>query len=144
MVYDPQSPIVINERDLNIRKGAAAELAGFEVEDPIIALIYNCKYEFLADLIISFLQRFIKSKEWAAICAFEGTFWESIKELMLPIEGKDSKQKLESVQKKNAIKESINLDIKTLDGLYKTFTGNDDDLLTKAKKRMTPEMIANL
>src|ERR1019366_4221894 len=51
-VYDPKSILVSTERDLNYRKGLAAELAGLQVEDEeFITSIYTCTHEFLADLI---------------------------------------------------------------------------------------------
>lgn len=144
MVYDPYSPLIFNERDLNYRKGLAAELSGFDMEEgEIMVKIYNCSYSFVPDLILRYLMRFAKSKEWAAICAFEYTYWESIKELMVPIEGADSKKKLESVQKKSAIKVEIDMDIQRLERYYRTFLGQDDELMNKVKMKMTPEAIAN-
>lgn len=144
IVYDPGSPLIYNERDLNYRKGQASELACIPQEDEtLLSQVYDCSYSFLSDLILRYLMRFAKSKEWAAICAFESSFWESIRELLVPIEGKDSKQKLESVQKKSAIKNEIDADIKRIDQYYKAFLGHDEELLARTKKRITPEMIAN-
>lgn len=142
MVYDPRSPLVINERDLNQRKGLAGDLAHIPEDAAIRECIFNCSYAFISELIIAYMQRFVKTKEWAAICAFEATYWEGIRELILPIEGDNSKQKLESVQKKSAIKEALLTDISRLETLYKSFTGNDDELLKRAKTRLTPEAIA--
>lgn len=142
MVYDPKSPLVVNERDMNYRKGIAAELVG--LEDPeLCESIFNATHKYAADLIVRYLIRFIRSKEWAAICAFETAYTESIKEVIEPISGKSSKERLDSVQKKAAVKEEIIKDIERLDKLYRAFFGEDDELQTKTKKRLTPEMIAN-
>lgn len=144
MVYDPKSPLVQNEKDLNYRKGVAAELSGLNTEDDELMIsIYTCTHDFVAEIITKYLIRFAKSKEWAAIVVFEHCFWESVKKLMEPITGKDSKAELESVQKKSAIKDEIDKDIKRLEVYYKTFFGEDDDLEKKAKRRVSPEMIAN-
>lgn len=141
IVYDPKSPIVLNERDITHRKNIAIELikiTSVEITDQLI----NSSYWYAPDLITRFLTRFVRSKEWAAICAFETSFEESIKEVIEPISGKNSRERLDSVQKKAAIKEEIEKDIRRLDALYKTFFGEDETLLT-TKKRLTPEAIAN-
>lgn len=145
LVYDPKSILATTERDLNYRKGVAAELAGFDMNDEAyMTSVYTCTHEFLAELIMKFLMRFIKSKEWAAIVIVESCFWESAKKLMEPINGKNSKEELEAVQKKSAIKDELDKDIARLDKYYKAFFGEDEDLLLRAKTRVTPESIAKL
>lgn len=144
IVYDPKSPLFRDERDLNYRKSQAAELAGFDMEDEqLLIAVYESHYPLFADLIVRYLTRFGRSREWAAICAFEFAFWESIRKLMEPISGKTSKEELESVQKKSAIKEEIDKDIKRLDELYRKFLGEDEDLEKKVKQRLRPELVAD-
>lgn len=142
IVYDPKSPLINFERDLNYRKEIAINLSKLSDFDTAAAVLTNI-HNYSPALIIKYLMRFARSKEWAAICAFEFSFWESIKEVTEPISGKSSKEKLESVQKKSTIKEEIVKDMRQLDALYKTFFGEDDDLHAKSKRRLTPEMIAN-
>jgi len=145
LVYDPKSVLASTERDLNYRKSVAAELSGFDMNDEdYMADIYNCTHEFLPELIMKFLMRFIKSKEWAAIIIVESCFWESAKKLLEPISGKNSKEELEAVQKKSAIKDELDKDIARLDKYYKAFFGEDEELLMRAKTRVTPESIAKL
>lgn len=142
MVYDPKSPLVLNERDLNYRKGIALELANLEnqeVAEPILTLTHR----YSESLMILYFRRFIRSKEWAAICALEFSFWESLREVMKPISGKNSREILDSVQKKAAIKEEIEKDIKRLDQFQRSFFGEDEELLAKNKRRITPELMAN-
>lgn len=154
-VYDPKSPLVINERDLNYRKGLAAELAGFDLGDTeFVQSVFDCSHDFggketpigagFVDLVIKFLIRFIKSKEFAAICIVESCFWESAKKLMEPITGKNSKEELEAVQKKSAIKDEIDKDIARLDRYQKAFFGEDDELEIAGKARMSPESVGKL
>lgn len=141
MVYDPKSPLVANERDLNYRKGIAIELA--RIDDELVAeSVINSTHKYSPALFIKYLMRFARSKEWAAICAFESAYWESIKEVIEPISGKSSREKLDSVQKKAVIKQEIIEDIKRLDALYRTFFGEDDELQNKNKRRLSPELIA--
>lgn len=141
MVYDPKSPLISYERDLNYRKDIAIQLASIK-DDTLAAAVVSSTHKYSPNLIIKYLMRFARSKEWAAICAFESSFWESIKEVIEPISGKNSKEKLESVQKKAAIKEEIEKDIRRLDALYRTFFGEDEELQQKVKRRLSPEMIA--
>jgi hypothetical protein len=145
MVYDPKSILVSTERDLNYRKSVAAELSGLNMNDEeLMTSIYTFTHDFLAELVVRFLTRFVKSKEFAAIVIVENCFWESAKKLLEPISGKDSKAELEAVQKKSAIKDELDKDIARLDKYYKAFFGEDDDLEAKAKSRVTPESIARL
>jgi hypothetical protein len=152
-VYDPKSVLAITERDLNYRKGLAAELAGIDMsDDDFITSVYTCTHKFtddpssggLVDFIIRFLMRFIKSKEWAAIVIVENCFWESAKKLMEPITGKNSKEELEAVQKKSAIKDELDKDIARLEKYHKLFFGEDDVLQEAVKTKMTPESIAKM
>jgi hypothetical protein len=143
LVYDPKSALVNAERDLNYRKGIAADLAGFDMEyEDQLTAIYNCAFPMMPDLIMRYLRRFARSKEWAAICAIEFKYWESIKKMMEPLQGKTSNEELVGVQKKSAIADEIEKDIFRLDMLYKVFFGEDGELERKAKKRMTPELMA--
>lgn len=143
MIYDPRSPLIFNERDMNHRKGVAAQLAGFDLENrEYLMSIYQCSHEYIIDLIMKFLTRFIKSKEWAAICAFESAYWESITKVIEPISGKNSRDILTSVQIKATIKDEIEKDIGRLEKLYQKFLGEDDSLIQKSARRVSPELIA--
>ena len=139
-VYDPKSPLFLTERDLNYRKNVSAELSGFDMNNAeLLAEVFACNHPYFVDLIMRFLTRFIKSKEFAAIIIVEACFWESAKKLMEPINGKDSKQELEAVQKKSAIKDELDKDIARLDKYYKAYFGDDEILETKAKTKWTAE-----
>lgn len=143
MVYDPGSPLVKDERDLNYRKNIASDLAGFTVDDAdFLATVFDFTHEYFSQLVTLYLQRFARSKEFAAIVIVENCFWESAKKLLEPISGKDSKAELEAVQKKSAIKDELDKDIARLDRYYKTFFGEDEQLEKKARGRMTPETVA--
>ena len=143
MVYEPKSPLVTIERDLNYRKGIAAELAGFDMQyEELLDSIYSCSYPMMPEFITLYLRRFARSKEWAAIVATEYKFWESIRKMLEPISGKNSNEELAGVQKKSVVADEIEKDINRLDNLYKVFFGEDGDLEKKAKKRMTPELMA--
>lgn len=144
MIYDPKSGLVSGERDLNYRKGIAAELAGLDVEDEqIMTSIYTCNYPNLVEYTVRYLRRYVRSKEWAAIAAYEYKFWEAIKLIMKPIDtDKSDREQLDAANKKDVLSESIDQGLTKLASLYRTFFGEDDELEHKAKKRMTPELMA--
>lgn len=145
-VYDPTSPLMRTEKDLTYRKDAALQLALIEDEEvqaKVVACIYG-EGAWQVELIVRFFIRFVKSKEAAAIAAFEAKYWESIKIIMLPINtANKDKDVLDAVQKKSAVSEEIDKDILRLEKYYEKFYGGDKELEAKAKKRVTPEMIAN-
>lgn len=141
MVYDPKSPL-INERDLNRRKSIALELARIDDELLSEALITSVHIYF-PDLTGKFLKKFVRSMEWAAICAVTTAYWESITEMMKPIHGKSSREILDAVQKKAAIKDEIVKDIERLNKLSSAFYGGDEELQARTRKKLTPETVAN-
>lgn len=144
LVYDPKSPLVSGERDLNYRKGIAAEMAGWDMEyqDQLTSL-YNCTYHMLVDFTVKYLMRFPRSREWAAIAAYEYKFWEAIKLIMQPIStDKSDREQLDAANKKDVLSESVDQGLLKIDQLYRTFFGEDEELQHKAKKRLTPELMA--
>jgi len=143
MVYDPKSPLVGNERDLNFRKGIAAELSGLNTSTEGIEAIYSCTYPGIVELICKFLVRFVKSKEWAAICAYEYKFWEAIRLLMQPIASdKSDREQLDAANKKDVLSASIDEGLIKIEALYRAFFGEDEGLERRAKKRVSPELMA--
>jgi hypothetical protein len=141
MVYDPSSPLIKGERDLNYRRTAAFELASIE-DDKLINALSGHTHNYSPELIVKYLVRFGKSKEWAMICAFEFKFWEAVKMMIQPIVGKTSKEELEAVQKKAVVSEQLDIDIRRLESYMKIFFG-EDDVLMKKKRSITPELVAN-
>lgn len=144
LVYDPGSYLINAEKDLNYRKGIAAELAGFDAimgDEELMNSIYNCTHEYIPELIVKYLVRFAKSKDWAALVVTEHCFWEATQHLMAPIKGEDSKKVLEAVQKKSALKDEIDKDIARIDKYQKAFFGNDDKMeeVFKRKSFSSPE-----
>lgn len=142
MIYDPKSPIAIAERDLNYRKGIAMEL--LEIEDETFRdALFTCTYPILVELTVKYLVRFVRSKEWAAIAAMEYKFWEAIRLIMQPISNeKDDKAQLDAANKKEVLSSSIDEGLIKIDQYYRKFFGEDEELLNKAKKRLTPELMA--
>lgn len=138
ILYDPNSPVVKNEKDFPRRRELAFELSCIS-EEGLVAAMCAHVHDYLPELVVSYLKRFPRSKEYAVICAMEYTFWESIKKLFEPIAGKDSKSELESVQKKSSIKDEIDKDIDRLESYYRRFFAGDEELEKRAKHGFKPE-----
>ncbi len=148
-LYDPKSPLIAGERDLNYRKQVAAELAGFTLgdDDAFLQPLYASQYDWVTSLIMRFLIRFIKQRQWALICSIEMAYWEGITRIMKPIEkptGSKDWDELKALEMKAKLKDEAEKDLRRLDTLYKNFFNEDDELEGAAKNvRITPEMIAD-
>lgn len=142
LVYDPQSTLGKIEKELSKRKEQAAILAGLNLDT--VEEIYSNSHPLVVPLTVGYLKYYAKSKEWAAICAFESTFWESITKLMEPISGKDSKAQLESVEKKAKIKAEVDNDIERLEKYHLKYFGGDEILTEKVRTKMTPEGMSKM
>lgn len=141
-VYDPKSPLTSGERDLNYRKGIAVDMLEMKDEE-FVQQLYACAYPILLDYTIKYLVRFVRSKEWAAIAATEFKYWEAIKLIMQPIStDKSDREQLDAANKKDVLSASIDESLSKLDMYYRRFFGEDDELLNKSKKRLTPELMA--
>jgi hypothetical protein len=143
LMYDPKSPLVINERDLNFRKGEAATIAQID-NNELKEQIFDFSHDYFLELLMRYLTRFVKSKEFSALMVVENCYWESVKQLFKPIDGKNSKEELDAVQKKSVIKDELDKDMDRLDRLYSSFLGEDELLKAKVKTRSTPEARAKL
>lgn len=150
LLYDSKSPLIINERELNYRKQVAAELAGFnpDHDEKFLQSLYGFEFEWVVILIMRYLMRFIKQRQWAYICAIEMAYWENIQRIMKPVEkaekGKDWDE-LKAIEIKSKLKDEAEKDLRRLDMLYRQFF-NDDEELEEAVKtvRMTPESVGKL
>lgn len=143
MVYDKNSPLRQSERDSMRRKNIAYDLVGFKRQangEPIEEII-NETHPIIFMITVRYLAKFIKSKEYAALCAFEFKYYENIMELMTPIVGTTNAERLEAAKKKSVISEEIVKDIKIIDDLWLGFFG-EKALVERVKaKKFIPEMM---
>lgn len=144
MLCEPKSIVFLSESDLNKRKDLAAELAGLPMDVNILDKIFSYDNELVLELTIRYLTRFSKNKEFAALIAMEQVYWEEIKLLLKPInESEKDNNVLAAIQKKSAIKNEIDSDLKRIGDYYSSFLGEDKDLIAK-KERVRPESIRRL
>lgn len=146
MLYDPKSPLITGERDLNYRKTVAADLAGFDEDKDAEFLdrLFESKKEWVVGMTMKYLLRFIKQRKWAYIAAVENKYWEKIARLNQPIQKADKESdELRAYQIVDSITDSAYKDLSRLDTLYSEFFGDDEELSKTAQNiRITPEMIA--
>ena len=145
LTCDPKSVLFIEEKDLNHRKVIAADLVQLDSDDEFREAVFSYKHPTVLQLTVNYLKHFAKSKQYAAIVALEYTYWESIRLLLKPIDdtltGAKDRDVLDAVQKKGAIKNEIDADLKRLDTYYSQFFGEDKELELKAKETIRPENV---
>lgn len=138
-LYDSQSPLVYQEKELKFRKQAAAELAGFheEVDVDVLNKIYECKDERAVKISLLYLKKFIKSRVWAMIVSAEQAFWNATDKLMIQVtEGRNETLALLEIQDRTHDR---------LSKLYIEFYGEDMDLMKVDKDfHITPEKLAKM
>jgi hypothetical protein len=133
LLYDPASPLIREESDLNHRRAIAIEVANIDNTD-LIDQLNEYIHPFISELAYNYLKRFGKSKEFAILIALEFKFWEAIKMTMTPIYGDNSKQQLEGIQKKQLVASELDKDIKGIETYRKAFFGEELYEVVKKKK----------
>lgn len=138
-LYDPQSPLIYQEKELKFRKIAAAEVAEFndEIDAELLSKMYEGKDELTVRVTILYLKKFVKNRTWAMIQSAEAAFWTATEKLMTSV----SETKFDA---------SAQLDIQDktherLDKLYLDFYGNDIDLMrADLDQDISPEKVAKM
>lgn len=161
-MYDQNSPLITDIKELDRRKEQAAILAGFntcsdvtlvvtvegdleeiDFDDEDIDLPPAVPKDELPELITLYLAMFQKSLEWAAMVAIENKFWESTKMILAPVTGKDSKDELTAIEKKSKIADELEKDIRRIQTFKKSFFDGDEQLAKRPTKRsFSPELVA--
>jgi hypothetical protein len=143
-MYDYNSPIVRDYRDMEFRKKCAASLAGYDLrkDETILAELTEFKGDVAITAIDKFLKEFIHSRLWYMICAREQTIYEYAKRMLKPVsEGENDKEKdlMNAISIKSKLSEDMAQMEKLLEQDYNKLYGNDDGLKKAATSRFTPE-----
>lgn len=148
-VYDYRSPIVIQNRELKIRKQVAAEFCGYDLINDNIKHIFNIDVDYVLQAIDTFLKSFIHSRIWYMICCNENIFWEYGQRMLSPVTNKDDAGKPmteKAITEAMALKTKLSEDMASiderLDAAYKRLYGNES-LSKFISGGTTPERIAN-
>ena len=145
-VYDYNSPIVKEYRDLRIRKQQAAEFAGYNLssDGDYLESLFSLKDNDALDCIDRFIKEFINSRLWARIMADEEFYWQTFKRMTKPIEdstdGRD-KANVDAFLSKGKLGEEMEKIELRIDAAYRKLYG-DEDASKFVVKRATPEDMA--
>lgn len=144
MVYDYNSPLVKEHRDLKLRKQEAAKLSGYDLDKDraYLDLLYALRDDIALKAVDKFLKEFIHSRLWYRICGDEHLYWEAGLRMLKSVETDDSKDKdsIASLKAKAELGENMQeIDLR-LDAAYKKLYG--DDIVHFIRKPSTPETIA--
>lgn len=149
LVYDPNSILTRDFRDLPMRQQTAAELAGFnlETDEALLSQLFTYQIEEVVAATDLFLKEYVHIRLWSMICANEQTFYEYAERLMLPITkiaGKADKDLLQATAIKSKLSEDMDAINNRLDGYYAKMY-EDSALKDKVQKvRITPETMGRL
>lgn len=145
-MYDPNNPVVRENRDPLLRKKACAVLAGFDIEkdENFLEEIFNYTNEEIVEKTDRFLKEFVHIRLWSMICANEQTFFEYSRRMMKPVEEKDAKEKdlMSAIAIKSKLSEDMDAINNRLDSYYEKLYG-DADLKNKVVKvKISPESMS--
>lgn len=148
-LYDPASPLQKEYPELLVRKEMAALLAGFDLakDEARLVELYSCLDDSVVELIIAYL-KIVRNRTWSMIVSIEQTVWEYNLRLLSPISkgDKGDKDLVAAVNMKSKMAEDLGVMNERLDEYLKKFYGDDEDLITNAKKveRITAESVAGV
>jgi hypothetical protein len=136
-LYDPKSPLAKDYPELNTRKTAAAEVAGYDLEQDkdVLETIFRCDSEYMVEFIVTYLRQIVQSRSWASITADEQTYWEFVQRMLLPI-NRTSKDKddVSAVALKTKLGEDKENIADRLERNWNRFLGDDEELKRKVQK----------
>jgi hypothetical protein len=145
-MYDPNNPVVRENRDPLLRKKSCAVLAGFDLikDEVFLDEIFNYTNEEIVEKTDRFLKEFVHIRLWSMICANEQTFFEYSKRMMKPVEEAGAKEKdlMSAIAIKSKLSEDMDAINNRLDSYYDKLYG-DADLKNKVQKvRISPESMS--
>lgn len=160
ILYDPSSPIVLSEPDIDKRKNAALQEAGLD-DSAIADSLKELEDENFIAAVVAYLINFTNNRLWQRIVVNEQLYEEYCKRLLQPVrttasttstdeDGKplrkglivQEKDELTAYTIKAKLREELDNIGAALDGYYRQMFGGDDVLIKKNKVRFTPEMMA--
>jgi hypothetical protein len=148
VVYDYNSPIVYNNRDLKTRKQQGAEFAGYDLLKDDLNKIFNLEEDGVLKAVDCFLKSFIHSRTWYMICSNESIFWEYGQRMLKPVGNQEEggkpmseKDLIAAMTAKTKLSEDMASIDERLDTAYKKLYG-DENQSRFLNRATTPEQIA--
>jgi hypothetical protein len=143
-LYDPKSPLIKDNPDLNQRKIAAAEIAGYS-DNGKLDIIFSCGSDYLVALIVGYLRNVVQSRLWASIQADEQVFWEFVARLHKPIAEESDKDGVSAIEKKIKLSQGRETISSQIEVNWNKFFSDDEDLKKKVRKHdYSPEAMAGV
>ena len=154
LMYDVNSPMRAYYPDLEQRKTAAADMAGFDWGVDSMEEIFEFKIrqeESIVpnDELLNMIMEFLKYQNnwvWTMIVSNSEAFYEYNRRVMMPVEGTRDKDILQAINIKTQIMSSQDDIYQRLQRYYRDLSGGDTVLedAVKVRKRLRPEEIANV
>lgn len=154
LMYDVNSPMRAYYPDLEQRKTAAADMAGFDWDTETMEEIFEFKIKVeesvvpnddLLNMVMDFL-KYQNNWVWTMIVSNSEAFYEYNRRVMMPVEGTRDKDILQAINIKTQIMSSQDDIYQRLQRYYRDLSGGDTVLedAVKVRKRLRPEEIANV
>jgi len=132
VLYDPNSPFILQHRDIKMRKQMAAQFAGFDIvmESDQLSDMYSLKDDMTREVVVRFLKKFAFPREWFMICANEETFYEYGERLMEPIGKslKGDKDEMGAIAVKSKLSQDMEIINERIEKGYKRMFGDDSEI----------------
>lgn len=154
LMYDVNSPMRAYYPDLEQRKTAAADMAGFDWDTESMEEIFEFKIQqeesvVPNDDLLNMIMEFLKYQNnwvWTMIVSNSEAFYEYNRRVMMPVEGTRDKDILQAINIKTQIMTSQDDIYQRLQRYYRDLSGGDTVLeeSIKVRKRLRPEEIANV
>lgn len=137
-LYDPNSPLIREEPNLNIRKQKAANVAGFDYgEKELLEDMYTFNDEAFLNAVDKYLKK-VQDKKWAMIVSLEQTWWEWNQRMLKPVSSdKGDKDELQAIEIKARVRDEMMKTEKMVNDLYLQFYHGDEELNNKAQRKRT-------
>ena len=141
--FDPESPFVKKYVDIKKRRDAVSDYTGLSnVKKETSDQVMGYSNPDILLMIFEYVQ-FINNRLWSLITVSESVFQEYTKELLLGVDGDDSKDKLQALTLKTKILGALDDISAKLDGYYAIFYADNSDLEESVKRvSISPESIA--
>lgn len=129
--FDPNSPMVTAHPDLNKRKEQAAKEVGLgkQVKIP-------------ASLMVMFLQKVIRNREYTFILSLEQTYDEFTDKINQEITSTGDEEMLKAIERKGKLWREMKAMIQEINDQKRAFYYSDEELMEEEKQRYTPEAMA--
>lgn len=132
VLYDPNSPFILQHRDIKMRKQMAAQFAGYDIviDNDMLNEMYMLKDEATREVVVRFLRKFAFPRDWFMICANEEAFYEYGERMMEPISKSErgDKDEMGAIAVKSKLSQDMEIINERIEKGYKKMFGDDEEI----------------